>query len=586
MGRWRSPSAARARAAAAALLFLITGACGRFGPGAVAGQVPGASASATGRGTLTVAVSSDFPTLDPARAADTESISAVQLMYESLFTYDAAGHVVGLLARDWTWSADHLTLTVKLNPAATFADGTPVTASDVVFSLERMLSKTIDSPQALDFADLVGFAQMRGSRPGALLTVPAASSASAAGAGTLGIAATGPETVTFELTQPLPYLPELLAMPSASIVEASLANSAAADGPAWWFAHSAGSGPYVLGSSNPGTSLQLATNPHYWRQGAADGAAPEGPYAAIDFEIVSSPAQQLKLFDAGKLDLLSPAPPTAAGAGLPAGSRLVQGQDLGVVYLGFNVAQPPFNNPLLRQAVAYALDKASLVAVAGAAGGPAAGLLPPGIPGFDPQLQPYPYDPQKARALFAESGAQPGLPVTLLTIRAGGTVQQGLTDGTAAAVERNLDAVGFNVTLQEDSWTQYYKDLAAGKENLFQGDWLADYPDAQDFFFNLLDSASIGSGNASFYSNPAFDSALATAAADTVPADQVRRYRQIDDLVYNDLPLVPEFYTEASVLLQPWVGPAPGTAPDVYMRPPLLPQLDRVWLLPQSPAGS
>jgi len=566
-------------AALAAAVLAAVAACGpAWGRGA-APRIPGGSRAAAASGAaghpgaaLAVAVSSDFPTLDPAQAQDTESISAIQLMYQPLFTYGADGQVVGLLASDWQWSADGLTLTVRLQPEAHFADGSPVTAEDVVFSLDRLLSRPVASPHALDFSALAA------ATPG--LAPPAASSAPG------GIQAAGPETVVFRLQQPAPYLPELLTMPSTSVLEQRLAGVAGAAAPSWWFQHSAGSGPYVLGPSDPGTSLQLAASPHYWRQGQPDGAAPEGPYAAVDFEIVSSPAEQLRLFSAGRLDLLNPAPPAAqAASGLPAGSRLLQAGDLGLVYLGFNTQKAPFNNPVLRQAVADALNKQDLTAAAGAVGGPAAGLLPPGIPGYDPALQPYPYAPDQARSLYAAGAGKPGLGVTLLTIAAGGTGEQGLTDGTAAAIQRDLDAVGFNVTIQQDSWQDYYRDLAAGRADLFQGDWLADYPDAQDFFFNLLDSAAIGGGNASFYHDPGFDAALATASAEADPAARAAGYQQLDDLVYNDLPLLPEFYTAASVLVQPWVRPDPAEALDVYLEPPLLPQLDRVWLAPQTTAS-
>ena len=555
--------AARPGASASAHALGVPSASGAAGPSSSSDPTPS---------TLTVAVGGDFPTLDPAKAQDTESISAIQLLDEPLFGYDPQGQVVGRLASSWAWSVDQLHLTVELQPRATFADGDPVTADDVVFSLERMLALSTGTPHALSFSALVGFDALRAGHPG-----PDA-----------GIMVAGPRAVTFSVTHPVPYLPELLAMPSTSVLERKLADTQAAASAGWWFNHAPGSGPYTPGASVPGTSLQLVANTRYWRRGAGVSGYPEGPYVSVLFRIISSPAQQLRQFAAGKLDVLSPVSPSqlAATAALPPGSKLLEAPALGLVYLGFNTQKPPFDNPLMRSAVAYAINKDAVLAAAGVRGGPAAGLVPPGLAGYDPSLQPYAYDPERARQLFLQAGGHAGTPITLLTIAAGGTLQQGLTDGAAASIQRDLTAVGFSVTLQKDSWQDYYRDLAAGRANMFQADWLADYPDPQDFFFNLLDSATIGASNAAQYDRPDFDHMLEQASETVDPVQRAQRYVQLDDLVYKDLPLLPEFYTDASVLVQPWVRPDPAAALDAYLRPPLMPQLDRMWLLPHGPGPS
>ncbi len=513
---------------------------------------------------IRVAVGGAIPTLDPAKADDTESISAVQLIYQPLFTYGTNGHLVGLLASSWSWSNNDQRLTVQINPAAHFSDGSPVTAADVVFSLDRMLDASTGAPEAQSFSALVGYAQLRQGDPSS------------------GIIATGTDTVVFTLTSPLPSLTELLAMPSASIVEEQLVSQSAASSAQWWFANSAGSGPYVLGPYTSGISLQLHPSPDFWMKGdPGPTGVTEGPYAGVLFQVVSSPATQLQLFKAGRLDVLDPLGPSQEKelGTLPAGAKLLEGSALGLSYLGFNTSKTPFNVLDVRLAAAYALNKPALLKAAGGVGQVASGLIPPGIAGRKLSLAPYAYDPQKAAALLQKSGLSLPIPVVLLTIASSGTVQQGINDSAAQLVAKELDAVGFSVAVRAESWQSYYDDLQAGQDNLYQGSWLADYPSAQDFFFNLLDSASIGVNNDTFFSDPAFDALDAQAASTVTTSVQDALFERLDQLVYQEVPLLPEIYEDTAVLVSARLSPA---TLQTFIAPPLMPRYDLVQVLGSS----
>lgn len=520
--------------------------------------------SAQASSIIRVAVGGAIPTLDPAKADDTESISAVQLMYQPLFTYGSDGHLVGLLASSWTWSNNDQVLTVHINPLARFSDGSPVTAADVVFSLDRMLDASTGAPEAQSFSALEGYTQLRQGDPSS------------------GIVATGTDTVVFTLTSPLPSLTELLAMPSTSIVEEQLVAQSAASSAQWWFANSAGSGPYVLGPYTSGVSLQLNPSPDFWMKGKpGPTGVTEGPYAGVLFQVVSSPATQLQLFKDGRLDVLDPLGPNQEKelGTLPAGAKLLEGSALGLSYLGFNTSKTPFNLLEVRLAAAYALNKTALLQAAGGVGQVASGLIPPGIPGRDASLAPYPYDPQQSIALLQKSGLSLPIPVVLLTIASSGTVQQGINDSAAQLIAKELDAVGFSVAVRSETWQSYYDDLQSGQDNLYQGSWLADYPSAQDFFFNLLDSASIGINNDTFFSDPAFN-ALDAQAASTIPtAAQDALFERMDHIVYQEVPLVPEIYEDTAVLVSSRLSPA---TLETFIAPPLMPRYDLVQVLGSS----
>lgn len=549
----------RARPWLAAILSLgvIAGGCAH--PTAAPAVPPQAPSS---HNTLIVAVSADFPTLDPAQARDTESISAIQLLDQPLFTYGATGAITGLLANRWQWSGGGTVLTVHLNPRATFADGTPVMASDVVFSLERLVAAATGSPHAAVLQDLRGYAQLR------------------SGGAAPGIQAIGARTIVFRLRRPEGFFPEILAMPCTAILEASAVQGAAAANPSWWLAHSVGSGPYSLGAWVAGQSLTLDPVSQYWRQGARLSTGTEGPFAPVEFRIISSASQQARLFAAGAVDVLAPADPAAFAPGLPpAGSHLlVRGND-GVAFLGFNTTAPPFNSTRMRLAVAHAINMSAVAAAAGAEA-TAGGLVPPGVPGYDAGLSAYAYDPAAARALVAAAGPGVNLSVTLLTIAAGGTAQEGANEGATQVIAHDLDQVGFQVTIRQDTWQQYYRDLAAGRGNLFEGTWLADYPDPQDFIANLLGPGAPGQGARGF-TGAVFTHALKVADAASGAA-RLSAFAAVQKAIRQEAPILPEFYTQSAVLLQPWVQPDTFS---VFLRAPLLPQLDRVWLTGVPPAG-
>jgi len=133
--------------------------------------------------------------------------------------------------------------------------------------------------------------------------------------------------------------------------------------------------------------------------------------------------------------------------------------------------------------------------------------------------------------------------------------------------------VGFAVSVRAEPWPAYWRDMEDGYDNLFQATWLADYPSAQDFFFNLLDSASIGANNASFYANAVFDRLDAQAVQTVSTAERRALYRELDDLAYQQLPVLPEYYPAATALIRGNLQPASLA---VFLAAPLMPQYDQV----------
>ena len=165
--------------------------------------------------------------------------------------------------------------------------------------------------------------------------------------------------------------------------------------------------------------------------------------------------------------------------------------------------QPPFDDPAIRQAFAHAIDKARLADLVLRGTAIAADtILPPGMPGYDPEQAGLGYDPELARTLLASSryAADGAMPEIVLSIS--GT--SGYLDGTSEAVIAMLkDNLGLDVTVEQVEWSDFLRDMNRQAYGFYSSGWIADYPDPQNFLDLLFYSTS--SQNHTGYANPTVD---------------------------------------------------------------------------------
>jgi ABC-type transport system substrate-binding protein len=175
-------------------------------------------------------------------------------------------------------------------------------------------------------------------------------------------------------------------------------------------------------------------------------------------------------------------------------------------------------------------------------------VIPPSLPGYQPELAGYPYDPAKARALLAAAGLAGGFTTDLWSPNDQGTLT------VVQAIQADLQAVGVTVNLHAvdyPTFTATYTDPA--KAPLYYTFWLQDYPDASDFFSNLLTPTG-GTNNAGGYDNPQVDALVSQAA---LTADQVARnalYAQAEKLVVADAPWLFLYHSITYHVRQPWAA--------------------------------
>src|SRR5215475_767730 len=300
----------------AALAVPLLDACG--GSAAPAG---GGSSSAKALNVTWTNVA--LPTnLDPAIGFDSDTLQVVRNVYEGLLEYVPGGTTVRpALAKSYTASPDGITYTFKLRPNVVFHDGAKLDADAVVTSLNRI--REINQGPASLISSVKSFA------------------------------ASGPDTVVVTLAQPYAFLPGV--MPWLPIVspDALKAHSTGSDPHAekWFASNAVGTGPYMLGSFSPTTTITLTQNTKYW-QPWTDGTPTAG-----SLTLNANVATQLELLQSGQVDFLGAiSPDNAVTAKTLSNVTLLVQPGFEVQVLPLNMAKAPMDNAKLREAIVKAFN--------------------------------------------------------------------------------------------------------------------------------------------------------------------------------------------------------------------------------------
>jgi peptide/nickel transport system substrate-binding protein len=422
-------------------------------------QAPSLSAN----GTFTLALAADAWTLDPAAAADGVSWLVTDQIYDTLVNYQPGGTLpVPGLAQSWSVSPDDLTWTFTLRPGVKFHDGTAVDAAAVVYNLVRWWDPAHPYHQDFEY-----FATMFNGYKGD------------AGCLINGVAAVGAGQVRIVLSRPYSPLLSTLAMsPFAIASPAAIQAGTLATRPV-------GSGPFRFVAWVPGDQIRLAGNAAYW-QGAP-------LLESLVFQVIADENARLAALQAG----------TAQGATmdwsylptvtLDANLKVLWQPALNTSYLGINRAHGPLGNSLVRQAIAHAIDKQSIVDQLynrDAEGGQVATqFLPPAMWGRDESLADYAYDPTLARSLLTQAGYPAGFDTTLWVIPVNRWYFPDRLE-LATRLQADLQAVGITATLvTKYDWPTYLDKVANGEADLFMLGWGSDNGHPDNFFYpNLCDS--------------------------------------------------------------------------------------------------
>ncbi|RJR31114.1 MAG: ABC transporter substrate-binding protein [Candidatus Latescibacterota bacterium] len=456
-------------------------------------------------------------TFDPAFSVDVSSGTVSSLVHATLVAFDADARIVPGLARRWEAGDGAREYRFHLG-ADRFANGRRVTAEDVVYSFRRLLDPATASPRWWLLRPLRGAAAFHAGGPWS------------------GETASAPDdsTVVIRLEDPVPHLLGLLAMPSAGIV---CREEVERLGPLYG-REPCGSGPWRLVSWREGDEIVLEPNPGWG--GARPGVA------GLSFRVIPEQMTQIAEFEVGSLDLIE-VPRAELEHWRAAGAELLSREELRVVYIGLNTRRPPLDDPRVRRALNHAVDVEKIIAqVLFGAGRRARGAVPPGLRAWEECAERYPYDPEAARRLLAEAGRGDGFRLEIWqreNPEAGRILE---------AVQGYLSRVGIEARLVTREWSAFKEAIDRGVPDAFYIDWIADYPDAENFLAPLFHSANAGGGgNRTGYRNERVDSLL-DAAATLMDGDRRREHqRAAEEIVYGDAPWIFLWFPERYEMTSP-----------------------------------
>jgi len=563
---------------ALALLLVLAGCRGKElakGPAWV-----GAGAQTPTRGgTLHFSVVDGIKSLDPAIAYDEFSIYALHYVGDTLIGYGA------------TMSADPVQLIPQLatnvptperrevtdpegKPAPVYAyvfhlrDGItyydpspppglekvrPIEPAHFKYAIERCLDPDTSSPAQGFFEAIAGAPEMIAGK-----TKQA-----------WGLQVTGPRELTILLYKPDPTLLYKLAMKFAMPIEPAVVEKYGLDG---LTAHAVSSGPFYVKSYDRDVRITFARNPAYWDK---DTVYLDG----IDMQLMVERQVGFMKFRAREtevIDRMTVQDLLAIGEEPAWQPYLIKDQTIDVYGERFDVTMKPFDDKRVRQAFNYAINRDHLAQLGYGTMLPAKGPLPPGMPGYNPNLRGYAYDPDKAKALLTEAGYGDGFAMDYYITGPDEKVEK-----IALSVQADMARVGVRLKIKRLTFPVHLAArMAQGKVPFGLDSWVQDFPDPSNFLEFLFHSkyrAPVNSVNSSQYSNPEVDKLLDEAAIELDPDQRLAKYQLAEQMIVDDAPWVFEYHSVRVEARQPWVM-------DYKMHPVWIRDFRNVWLdLPARP---
>lgn len=481
---------------------------------------------------LRINIDAEVKDLDPQLVTGVPEHRVLASLFDGLTGVDPKTYEpLPAAAESWTISEDKRVYTFKLRANGQWSNGDPVTAKDFIYSYKRMLSPGL----AADYAYLLFCLK----------------NAKEFNAGTItnfddvGAKALDDHTLELTLENPTPYL---LAMQIHQawfpVHQATIEAHGKMDqrGTPWTRAgNHVSNGPFRLTEWSPNEVIKVVRNEHYWDK---DKVRLDG----IQFYPIDDLTTEERSFRSGKLQMTGDVPEQKIAEYQKNQPELIHIEPyLGVYFYRINTTRPPFNDKRIRQALSLATDREELTRnVLKAGQKPAASYVPPGIPGYEgtPRLE---FNPEKAKALLAEAGFPNGQGMPPVEILFNTSEQH---KKIAEVMQQMWGKIGVKVELLNQDWKVYLDSTNSLDYSLARAAWIGDVVDPVNFLEMWITD---GGNNRTGYANPAYDALLQQAYAEPDTAKRFALLKQAEDIVLDDLPIIPVYFYTRKYLQAPEV---------------------------------
>lgn len=468
--------------------------------------------------------------LDPAFAKDQAMIWADLQLYNGLVQTDKELNIQPCIAKSWEISSDGLEYRFLLRDDVFFhphelfkGKKRKVVASDFVYSLNRILDEKTASPGRNLFTCIEktnnGYA----------------------------IKAESDSVLTIRLKEPFSPFLGILTMPYASVVAKEVVEHYKQD----YRKNPIGTGPFRFKMWKEGVKLVMLKNEDYFEKDSLGNSLPYLDAVAITF-IIDKQSVFLE-FIKGNIDFISGIDPnykdevlTRSGKLQPKYKNKIQlltQTYLNTEYLGFRMdLDSPLRDKRVRQAINHGFDREKMIKYLrnniGVAG--KWGILPVGLPGFDSVSKTYDYNPQLSKELLAQAGYPNGKGMPEITLSTTASYLD-----LCKYIQQQLGLLGMKVRLDVNPPAALRENMAQGKVEWFRGSWIADYPEAENYFalFYTPNRSPKGS-NYTAFSSKEYDRLYEKARGENDLQKRIELYKRMNQILMDESPIVVLYYDQ------------------------------------------